>query len=109
MARMLLAELNRKAAIKMDGIEILVMCERMAASGTVLKMVSSERQLADRMTKPQARQILADGLRCGRIQLFHDPDFVAVKKNARASPDTWPPHNGPTGLAAPLRPRRRLL
>ena len=58
----------------------MVLKQRMAASGTTWKWVSSERQYADGLTKIQARQLLADRLRNATIVRKHDPNFVAMKK-----------------------------
>lgn len=58
----------------------MVIKERLAALGGKWKWVSSERQFSDGMTKISARQLLADRLRLGKIQLLHDPTFTAAKK-----------------------------
>jgi hypothetical protein len=65
---------------KRTGIEVMVLKEKLKASGTVWKWVSSERQYADGLTKMAARQLWADRLRATTICLRHDPDFVAAKK-----------------------------
>ena len=65
---------------KRTGIEVMVLKEKMKASGTIWKWVSSERQYADGLTKMSARQLWADRLRATTICLKHDPNFVAAKK-----------------------------
>ena len=44
--------------------------------------LSSERQLADGLTKASARQSLADRLRSGRFIIRHDPNFTSAKKKS---------------------------
>ena len=40
--------------------EVFSVCERLNASLTTLRWVSSERQVSDGLTDPSARQVLAD-------------------------------------------------
>ena len=54
----------------------MVTSERMQASGT------SERQLADGLTKVAARQLHDDRVRSGKVLLIHHPTFKASKENA---------------------------
>ena len=61
-------------------LEIRVVKEQMQSVSGSLRWVSSERQLADGLTKDSARQLLADRLRHGRIKFLWDPDYVAAKK-----------------------------
>jgi hypothetical protein len=68
---------------KRTGIEVMVLRERMRASSTCWRWVSSERQYADGLTKYAARQLLADRLRKAVISLYYDKDFVAAKKKTR--------------------------
>ena len=70
---------------KRTGIEVMVLKEKMKASGTIWKWVSSERQYADGLTKMSARQLWADRLRATTICLKHDPNFVAAKKKDAVS------------------------
>ena len=70
---------------KRTGIEVMVLKQKMKASGTVWKWVSSERQYADGLTKMSARQLWADRLRATTITLKHDPQFVAAKKKDAVS------------------------
>ena len=70
---------------KRTGIAVMVLKEKMKASGTIWKWVSSERQYADGLTKMSARQLWADRLRAATICLKHDPNFVAAKKKDAAS------------------------
>ena len=65
---------------KRTGIEILSLREHLEASQTQLKWVSSEMQFGDGLTKPSARQVLADRIRKSMLVLVHDPNFVAAKK-----------------------------
>jgi hypothetical protein len=62
------------------GIEVMVLKQRMKAAAVTWKWVNSERQFADGLTKPAARQLLADRLRVSRLCLQHDPNFVTAKK-----------------------------
>ena len=61
-------------------LEILVVKQLMTDLSGELRWVSSERQWADGLTKTQARQLLADRLRHGRIGFYWDPNFTAAKK-----------------------------
>ena len=85
---------------KRTGIEVMVLKQRTAASGTTWKWVSSERQYADGLTKIQARQLLADRLRNATIVLKHDPNFVAMKKQMKEERATN------TKIGATQRPKR---
>ena len=46
------------------------------------RWVSSERQMADGLTKLAARQDMADIMKHGMVQLVHDPEFIAAKKKS---------------------------
>ena len=70
---------------KRTAIEVTVIKERMRACGAMWRWVSSERQLADGLTKEQARKVLADALRSGTLRLVHDPTFTAAKKKSCGS------------------------
>ena len=62
-------------------LEIRVVKEQMMSLGGTLRWVlSSERQLADGLTKDSARQLLADRLRHARVKFLYDPEYTAAKK-----------------------------
>ncbi|CAL1148549.1 unnamed protein product [Cladocopium goreaui] len=65
---------------KRAGIEIMCIKEELVRQKTQLKWVSSERMLADGMTKIHARQALVDMLRSGYLSLVMDEKFTAAKK-----------------------------
>ena len=65
---------------KRAGIEIMCIKEELARQKTQLRWVSSERMLADGMTKIHARQVLVDMLRSGFLSLVKDKQFTAAKK-----------------------------
>ena len=70
---------------KRTAIEVTVIKERMRACWATWRWVSSERQVADGLTKEQARKALADTLRSGTLRLVHDPTFTAAKKKSCGS------------------------
>ena len=57
---------------KRVSLEVKVMKERLLALGGSLRWMSSERQLADGLTKESARGLLADRLRYGKLKLIWD-------------------------------------
>ena len=61
-------------------LEIRVAKEQMESLGGSLRWVSSERQLADGLTKDSARQLFADRLRHAKVKFLFDPSYVAAKK-----------------------------
>ena len=65
---------------KRVAIESLVIRDLLKQVNGELRWVSSERQLADPMTKLSTRQQLVEAMRSGFIQLVHDENFVAAKK-----------------------------
>eukprot|EP00435_Cladocopium_sp_Y103_P032294 s3673_g8.t1 len=67
-----------------SGLEIRVVKEQLQSFGGKLRWVSSERQLADGLTKMPTRQSLADRLRHGRVKFLYDPEYVAAKKKSLA-------------------------
>ena len=73
-------ETIQNAGDKRAAIEILCVKDALTWTGSRLRWVSSERQLADGMTKLAARQSLADDLRGGYMQLINDGNFTAAKK-----------------------------
>jgi len=58
--------------------------EQIQSLGGTLRWVSTDRQLADGLTKASMRQNLADKLRHGRLKFLYDPDYVAAKKKTVA-------------------------
>ena len=65
-------------------LEIRVVKEQMESLGGSLRWVSSERQIADGLTKDSARQLFADRLRHAKVKFLFDPDYVAAKKKPLA-------------------------
>ena len=65
---------------KRVAIESLVIRDLLKQVNGELRWVSSERQLADPMTKIGTRQQLVEAMKSGFIQLVHDENFVAAKK-----------------------------
>eukprot|EP00435_Cladocopium_sp_Y103_P047602 s1999_g14.t1 len=65
-----------------SGLEIRVVKEQLQSLGGKLRWVSSERQLADGLTKMSTRQSLADRLRHGRVKFLYDPEYAAAKKKS---------------------------
>ena len=68
------------AADKRAGIEILCIKEEIKRLRTELRWVSSERMLADGLTKSHTRQQLAEMLKSGWLSIVHDENYVAAKK-----------------------------
>ena len=64
-------------------LEIKAMKDRLTAMGGTLRWMSSERQLADGLTKEAARLLLAQRLRHGRLKLVWDPTYKAAKKKTK--------------------------
>ncbi len=62
-------------------LEIRVVKEQMMSLGGTLRWVSSERQLADGLTKDSARQLLADRLRHARVKFLYDPEYTIRRRN----------------------------
>lgn len=69
---------------KRVAIESLVIKDLLKQVNGELRWVSSERQLADPMTKIGTRQQLVEAMKSGFIQLVHDENFVAAKKKTAA-------------------------
>jgi hypothetical protein len=65
---------------KRTAIEMLVLKQTLQLTSTVLRWVSSERQLADGLTKVAARQLLAERLQSQMYRMVHDSTFTAAKK-----------------------------
>ena len=68
---------------KRVSLEVRVVKERLQALGGQLRWVSSERQLADGLTKESARNLLAQRLRYGQLKLIWDPSYKAAKKKTK--------------------------
>ena len=69
---------------KRVAIESLVIRDLLKQVNGELRWVSSERQLADPMTKISTRQQMIEAMKSGFIQLIHDENFVAAKKKTAA-------------------------
>ena len=70
----------KNAVDKRAAVEILCIKEALEFTGSEIRRVSSERQLADGLTKLSARQSLVDALGGGYIQLVFDETFTEAKK-----------------------------
>ena len=68
---------------KRVSLEIRVMKERLQQLGGNFRWMSSERQMADGLTKESARLLLAERLRHGRLKMSWDPGYVAAKKKTK--------------------------
>ena len=60
------------------------MKERLLELGGILKWMSSDRQIADGLTKESARTLMASRLRHQRLKLTWDPEYKAMKKKSKA-------------------------
>ena len=65
---------------KRAAIEILCIQQKIKDLDCELRWVSSERMLADGMTKISARQSMVDRMKSGYIKLTFDENFKAAKK-----------------------------
>ena len=63
-------------------IETLVIRDGLKYTNSELRWVSSERQMADGLTKLGGRQQMSDLLRGGYVQLIYDQSFTAAKKKS---------------------------
>ena len=68
---------------KRVAIESLVIRDGLKHTNSDLRWVSSERQLADGLTKISGRQPMCDLLRGGYVQLIYDSTFTAAKKKTQ--------------------------
>ena len=68
---------------KRVSLEIRVMKERLQELNGRLRWMSSERQMADGLTKESARLLLAERLRHGCLKMCWDPGYVAAKKKSK--------------------------
>ena len=68
---------------KRVSLEIRVMKERLQELGGLLKWMSSDRQIADGLTKEAARGLFVTRLRHHRIKLTWDPSYTAMKKKTK--------------------------
>ena len=71
---------TKNAVDKRAAVEILCIKEALEFTGSEIRRVSSERQLADGLTKLSARQSPVDALGGGYIQLVFDETFTEAKK-----------------------------
>lgn len=69
------ASLDKRVAI--EGLVIKDLLRQLHAQ---LRWVSSERQIADGMTKLATRQHMADAMKSGYLQLVQDDDYTAAKR-----------------------------
>ena len=69
---------------KRVSLEIRVMKERLQDLGGVLKWVSSDRQIADGLTKEAARGLMALRLKHHKLKLTWDPEYKAMKKKTQS-------------------------
>ena len=69
---------------KRVSIEVMVIRDGLLHTQTELRWVSSERQLADGLTKIGGRQQMAELLRGGHMQLVYDESFQASKKKTQS-------------------------
>ena len=67
-----------------SSLEIRVVKEQIQSLNGSLRWVSSDRQLADGLTKASMRQALADKIRHGKVKFLYDPQYVAAKKKSLA-------------------------
>ena len=65
---------------KRAALEILCVKDAINSLKAEWRWVSSERQMADGLTKLAAQQDMADVMSYGMVQLVHDPEFTATKK-----------------------------
>eukprot|EP00435_Cladocopium_sp_Y103_P048462 s105_g14.t1 len=68
---------------KRVAIETLVIRDGLKHTNSDLRWVSSERQMADGLTKMNGRQQMSDLLRGGYVQLIYDSTFTAAKKKTQ--------------------------
>ena len=73
------------SADKRVGIEILSIKEEIRRRKTELRWVSSERMLADGLTKLRTRQQMVEMLRSGWLSIVHDSSYTAAKKKNKES------------------------
>eukprot|EP00439_Symbiodinium_sp_Y106_P023316 s10_g2.t2 len=67
-------------AEKRTAVEVLVTKQKLREAGATPRWVSSERQLADGLTKESATQLLADRLRTHKNRLTDDLSYEAARK-----------------------------
>ena len=68
---------------KRTGLEVASLREALAEQNTLLRWVHSEANLADSLTKPQARAKIMTFLRRRRWRVVFDPMFVSAKKRSK--------------------------
>ncbi len=74
----------QSAACKRTAVELIVLRQTLKVTASVLRWVSSERQLADGLTKNSARQLFADRLKSQQYRLVYDSTFTAAKRKTAA-------------------------
>ena len=95
---------------KRVSLEVRVVKGSLQALGGQLRWTSSERQLADGLTKESARNLLAQRLRYGQLKLIWGPSYKAAKKKtkeelkARLQESTLQPDSGKADLHQALPP-----
>ena len=77
---LILKENVQSTVDKRVAIETMVIRDLIGQLCAQLRWVSSERQLADGLTKIASRQQFSEALREGWMQLVHDETFTAAKK-----------------------------
>ena len=70
----------RLGAEKRTAVEVLVTKQKLVECGAAPRWVSSERQLADGLTKESATQLLADRLRTHKNRLVDDQTYQAARR-----------------------------
>ena len=65
------------AGYKRTAIEQIMLRQALVTTSSVIRWVSSERQLADGLTKTSARQLLVDRMQTQRYKLVYDDTFTA--------------------------------
>jgi len=70
----------QSASCKRTAVELVVLKQTLRQTGSVLRWVSSERQMADGLTKISARQLFAERLAHQVYRLVYDVSFTAAKK-----------------------------
>ena len=75
--------MNSSVVDKRVSLEIRVMKERVTELNGSLRWMSSERQIADGLTKTSARVLLSSHLRHGRLKMTWDPTYQAAKRKTK--------------------------
>ena len=75
--------INSSVIDKRVSLEIRVMKERVTELNGSLRWMSSDRQIADGLTKTSARVLLSARLRHGRLKMTWDPTYQAAKRKTK--------------------------